>query len=358
MRAKIQILFFCSLTLAACSSDDSKPPTRSYRMGFQNSAPRFDDFDLFIQSLLMWSERADAAMITTEVPWEELLTGTDPVDYVVDNYVGLVNYYRDENFKLWVYIDPQNGLDRTADAVALVDAGKSIADTEMQALYRRFVFVMDSVLNPEHLGLALETNLIRDAASTSIYNGVKQAANEVAEEIRAYDADVKLSISVQVDHAWGKLAGGTYQGVAQDFTDFPFIEELGLSSYPYFAYNSPDELPLNYYSKIIEDNTLPVFVSEGGWSSASVTTPERTFVSSPQLQANYITMHGKLLDHVQATAVFQLAFTDIDIESLPPDVPDNIGYFVFLGLVDETFTPKPALSAWDKLFEVPLKENQ
>jgi hypothetical protein len=73
MRTNIQILFFLFLTLVACSSDDSKPPTRSYRMGFQNSAPRYDDFDLIIQSLLMWSERADAAMITTEVPWEELL---------------------------------------------------------------------------------------------------------------------------------------------------------------------------------------------------------------------------------------------------------------------------------------------
>jgi hypothetical protein len=358
MRTNIQILFFLLLTLVACSSDDSKTPTRSYRMGFQNSAPRYDDFDLIIQSLLMWSERADAAMITTEVPWEELLEGTDPVDYVVDNYVGLVNYYRDENFKLWVYIDPQNGLDRTSDAVDLVAAGKSIADADMQALYRRFTFVMDSVLNPEHLGLALETNLIRDAASAAIYNGVKQAANDAAEEIRAYDADVKLSISVQVDHAWGKLGGGPFTGVSQDFIDFPFMEELGLSSYPYFGFDDPDEIPTNYYSRIIEGKTIPVFVAEGGWSSASVTTPDRSFVSSPQIQEAYIKKHGKLLDHVQATAVFQLPFTDIDIESLPPDVPENLGYFVFIGLVDETLTPKPALSAWDKLFEIPLKENQ
>lgn len=344
------------LGFTGCSSENEKP-VRTYRMGMQNSAPRFDDVDLFIQSLNIWTVRADAAMITTEVPWEELLSGTDPVDYVIDNYLDLVNFYRVKNFKLWVYIDPQNGLDRTSDAVELQNVNKSIADADMQQYYRRFTFVMDSILRPEHLGLALETNLIRDAASSAIYNGVKKAANDAAAEIRAYDADVNLSISIQVDHAWGKLVGGSYQGVAQDFTDFPFLDELGLSSYPYLGFDTPNEIPLDYYERIIEGNKIPVFVSEGGWSSASLTTPERSFVSSPEAQASYIEHQGKLLNRVKAIALFQLVFTDIDLESLPPDAPANIVYFTFIGLVDEQFNPKPALAAWDKLFEIPLREK-
>lgn len=344
------------LVTAGCSSENEKP-VRSYRMGMQNSAPRFDNFDLFIQSLNIWTERADAAMITTEVPWEELLNGTDPIDYVVNNYDGLVDFYRNKNFKLWIYIDPQNGLDRASDALELQAVNKSIADADIQEIYRRFTFVMDSILHPDHLGLALETNLIRDAASSAIYNGVKKAANDAAAEIRAHDAAVKLSISVQVDYAWGKLGGGNYLGVGQDFTDFPFIEELGLSSYPYFGFDTPDEIPVNYYERIIEEKNIPVFISEGGWTSASVTTPDRSFVSSPELQEAYIKHHAKLLNRVQAIALFQLTFTDIDLEGLPPDVPDNIGYFAFLGLVDKQLEPKAALSAWDEQFEIPLREN-
>lgn len=354
MRTILSIIL--SLTVIACSSDE-QPNTRSYRMGFQNSAPRYDDFDLIIQSLSMWSTRADAAMITTEVPWEALINGADVNDYVTDNFVGLVNFYREKGFKLWVYIDPQNGLDRTADALELQAANKSIADADMQALYRSFAFAMNEMLNPEHLGLALETNLIRVAASAANYNGVKQAANDAAAEIRAADATVKLSISVQVDHAWGKLVGGTYIGVAQDFTDFPFIDELGLSSYPYFGFDDPSEIPLTYYSKIIEGKNIPVFVSEGGWSSASVTTPDISFVSTPELQAEYISHHAKLLDRVNATAVFQLPFTDIDLENVP-DAPANLQYFAHLGMVDIQLDPKPALAAWDQVFKIPLKEMQ
>lgn len=352
---KISLVAFVVLILSACSSESEQATTRSYRMGMQHSAPRFDDHELAIQALLLWTPRADAAIVSVEVPWEELLAGTDPEIYANQHYEDLIEYYRANNFELWIYIDPQNGLDRTSDALELQAADKSIADTDVQLLYREFVVTMNTLFDPEHFGLALETNLIRDAAPASIYNGVKEAANDAASDIRETDADVKLSVSVQVDHAWGKLVGGTFTGVNQDFNDFPFIEELGLSSYAYFGFDDPNDIPLNYYSRLIEEHPMPVFVAEGGWSSQSVTTPERSFISSPELQASYIKHHQKLLDRVNATAYFQLVFTDIDVESLPEDVPEIIGFFAFLGLVDEELEPKPALQAWDELFELKLK---
>jgi hypothetical protein len=321
-------------------------------MGFQNSAPRFDKLDLFIQSLNQWSQRADAAMITTEVPWTELLSGTSAVDYATENYSDLVAFYRGKNFKLWIYIDPQNGLDRSSDALELQAVNKSIADADMQALYREFVLVMDSLFQPEHLGLALETNLIRDAAPASIYQGVKQAAIDAAVELRSVNPAVKLSISVQVDHAWGKLTGGSYTGIDQDLVDFPFIDELGLSSYPYFGFETPTEIPVDYYAKLIEGKAIPVFVSEGGWSSQNV---NGALSGTPEKQQAYLQHHRKLLEHVGAIGVFQLLFTDLDLTALPDNVPDNIRYFAFIGLVDKDFHAKPALHEWDKQFHLELR---
>jgi hypothetical protein len=323
-------------------------------MGFANSAPRFDDFNLVLQSLNLWTTRADAAIVNTEVPWDSLYAGVPVVDYVVRHYSGLVSFYRSKQFKLWVYVDPQNGLDRAADAEALQLLGKSIADPDAQATYRRFVIVMDSVLKPDHLGLALETNLIRLAASSANYQGVKQAANDVAAELKAKGTTARLSVSVQVDVAWGN-GTGVYNGIDQDFADFPFLEELGLSSYPYFGIDDPAQLPENYYSRLIEGTTLPVFVSEGGWTSGSVSTPAISFTSTPQLQEQYIRRQRVMLDAVKAIAWFQLTFADIDIASLPPPVPDNLGYFIYLGMVDTHLQPKPALSVWDETFALPQK---
>ena len=295
-------------------------------------------------------------MITTEVPWDSLFNGMKAEAYVINNFKGLAEYYRSRKFKLWVYVDPENGLNRASDADALLRLGKSIANPDVQLVYRRFVTVMDSILKPDHLGLALETNLIRAAAPDSIYQGIKKAANAVFQDLRNFDLDVKISVSVQVDFAWGKLGSGSYIGINQDFMDFAFIEELGLSSYPYFGFSNPEDLPANYYSKLVEGKSLPVFVSEGGWTSQSIIGFSGQLISSnPQVQQRYIIRQGQLLDQAQAIAVFQLSFTDIDLSSLPPSTPPNLKYFAYLGLADINLIPRPSLSNWDTLFKRILK---
>ena len=62
-----------------------------------------------------------------------------------------------------------------------------------------------------------------------------------------------------------------------------------------------------------------------------------------------------MLDQAHAIAYFQLCFTDIDPSGLPPSVPSNIYYFSYLGLVDSTLAPKPALNKWDAIYQRPLK---
>jgi len=352
---KLLLAAMLVMAFQSCKDDDPAPLTRPYRMGFQNSAPRFDDFDMFIQSLTMWTERADAAIISLEVPWEALLGGTKASDYVVANYKDIVSYYRQKNLALWVYVDPQNGLNRGSDALALVAVGKSIADADVQAIYRQYVVAMDSVLQPEHLGLALETNLIRAASPAALYNGVKKAAADAAAAIRSRNTAVMLSRSVQAEQAWGKFTGSSFEGIDQDLADFPFVQELGISSYPYFVFNNPSDIPGDYYSRIMDGHSMPVFISEGGWTSAPVTTIVGNVSSSPETQRDYMQRQTELLNTVDAVAWFQLTFTDIDIDHLPGNIPDNIDNFAYLGLVDKNFVAKPALQAWDDIFHRTLK---
>lgn len=345
------------LLIGGCKDKDEPVPTRTFVMGFQASAPRFDDFDLLIRSIQMWVEPndvADAAMITTEVPWASLLDGQSAVDYVNNNYVGLVEYYRQHNLKLWVYVDPANGLNRTADARELVAVKKSIAQDDVQKIYRRFVVVMDSLLKPEHLGLALETNLIRTASPDSIYQGIRKATNDVAAELTSRNTKAILSVSVQADVAWGSLQlDFQYHGIAQDLVDFPFMREMGISSYPYFGYEDPKDIPDDYYSKLATEANMPVFVSEGGWSSAPTTgtgQPGQSFSSSPEEQADYILEQADMLNEANAIGLFSLTFTDLDPDHLPENADPTIGYFSHLGVVDKDLNPKPAFDSWKKVF--------
>ena len=142
-------------------------------------------------------------------------------------------------------------------------------------------------------------------------------ANAAAAQIRAAAVPCKLYVSVQVEVAWGRPSG-PYQGIAQDLTDFPFMDALGLSSYPYL----------------------------GGFAVGS-------FVSSPALQARYLTRQLLLLDHAAARGVFQLTFYDLDLSGFSPPPPPNIGLFTHLGLADSAMNAKPALTVWDNAFRRP-----
>jgi hypothetical protein len=335
----------------ACSDDGTSPPaaslTRSYRMGFSGIPPS-NDFDLAIASILMWSERADAAIMSFELPWDSLLASVPPETLVIRDQVDLANYYRSQGHEIWIYLDPANGLNRAGEATALVNAGRSITEPAIQQMFRRYAVVIDSIIRPEHLGVTLETNLIRGIAPAPLYAAIRQVANDAAADVRAIDSAVKLSVSVQVDWAWGRLLGGNvYEGVEQDFIDFPFMDEIGLSSYPSLGgFGEPEDIPLNYYSRLLNGRNMPAMITEGGWSSATIDT----MVSSEAEQKRYIEHQAKLLDELGATAVFQLTFTDLDLSAFP-GAPPGLVLFAHMGLVDINLAPKAALAAWDKTFE-------
>jgi hypothetical protein len=339
------------LAIAACSGSSTAPtqssePSRTYRIGFSGIPPRAD-LNQAIAAIDMWSQRSDAAIMSFELPWDSLLAGVPVETLVVRDQLGLANYYRAKGHEITVYLDPANGLDRGGESDALVAAGRSITEPAVQQMFRRYAVAMDTVVRPAHLGLALETNLIRALAPAPLYAAIKQVANDAASDVRAVDATVRLSVSAQVDWAWGRLGGGNvYEGIDQDFVDFPFIDELGLSSYPYFGFDTPEDIPLDYYSKLVEGHTIAVMITEGGWTSATL----GPLVSSEDEQRRYIVRQRDLLGQVDAIAVFQLTFTDLDV-----DPSSEVWPFARLGLVDVDLAPKAALAPWDETFARPYR---
>lgn len=337
---------------AACVNEPgSSGPPRSYRMGFSNIPPSPDQA-VALATLDLWAKRADAAIMHVGVPWAAMLADTTAVAKVRGEMLPLANYYRAHHDILVVTVDVTDGLDRSAEAPELVALGRSITDTAIQTLYREFVSAVDTILHPDYLGLAAETNLIRVAAPAPVYDAVVVMANASAAEQRALGNTAALYVSVQVEVAWGRFSGSNvFEGVAQDRTDFPFVGALGLSSYPYLGgFTDPDQLPFDYYSRIDATDPLPMLVVEGGWASQSA----GGFVTSRAMQARYIHRQAALLDSARAVAVFQLSFADLALSLFPPQPPASIlPLFATLGLVDTVLTPKPALAAWDSVYRRP-----
>ncbi|PYQ08932.1 MAG: hypothetical protein DMF82_00465 [Acidobacteria bacterium] len=102
-------------------------------MGFSAIPPR-NDQAVAIQAIDIWSRRADAAIISLEPPWAELLAGTDPATLVRVVQLPLATYYRSKGHELWIYLDPGNGLNRAGESDPLAAAGHSLTEPAVQML--------------------------------------------------------------------------------------------------------------------------------------------------------------------------------------------------------------------------------
>jgi hypothetical protein len=318
-------------------------------MGFSAIGPT-PNVATALTSIDMWSMRADAAIMHVDVQWAAMLAGTSAAAAAKANALDLSNYYRARKLPIVLMLDVTNGLARDREASELVAAGRSITEPAIQRLYRDYVVAIVDVVRPTHIGLAAETNLIRAAAPRAVYDAVVRMTNDAAADLRARNVATPLYVSVQVETAWGRLAGsgpGTYIGIDDDLRDFPFIGALGLSSYPYLAgFATPEAIPSDYYSRIRGSRTLPLMVVEGGWTSTAI----GALLSSPDMQARYIRRQAELLDAASAAAVFQLTFTDLDLGTIPQPPGSILPVFATLGMVDTQLRPKPALAVWDSVF--------
>jgi hypothetical protein len=175
---------------------------------------------------------------------------------------------------------------------------------------------------------------------------------DAASDLRARGTSSKLLVSVQVETAWGGLQAGVYVGIDQDRSDFPFIDALGLSSYPYLGgFTVPEDIPLDYYTRLVAGSPLPELVLEGGWPSVAAGGVN----STPDLQARYIRRHAQILDAARAAAVFQITFSDLDLSASPPPPGSVLPLFAHLGLVDSALARKAALAVWDSILALDLK---
>ena len=341
------------LTLSACGATGPGPhgptPTRGFLMGFSAFPPRPDQA-IAVAALQLWSRRADVAIVHEELPWTRLLAGETPDAILAPEKDGLIDFYRGKGFKLVFIADATDGLGREREAPQLRLAGRSIAEPAVQRLYRDWIMAFVRRYRPEYVGLAAETNLIRLLAAPPVYQAVVAVANASAADLTALASPPRLFVSVQVETAWGRLGEArAYRGVEQDFVDFPFVHLLGLSSYPYFGWDDPDQLPGDYYSRLLGGRSLPVMVVEGSWASESAAG----FQSTPATQVRYLRRQANLLGAISTVAWISLAPTDIDAAAFSSDLEAAIRPFSRLGVLTIDLAPKPSLAVWDSLFAVP-----
>jgi hypothetical protein len=256
-----------------------------------------------------------------------------------------------------ILVDPLDGLDRTRESNETRNAGRSLNESSLRTLHQQWVELLASRYKPDYLGLASEINSLAARGDPVLFANIRDMCNELAPRVRQLSPATKVFVSFQVDEAWGRPPIPPSAVDQFALTRSFDIDVLGLSSYPSFFFNAPDEIPDDYFRRLQVAAGKPVLMAEGGWTSAPAATGETS--ASLAQQAEYYSRVLGLLDAAQAELVILLLFADLDIEAYKRAAPDvdveGLRPFAHMGIVSPSLVPKPAANVWYAKFALPLR---
>lgn len=345
------LLLLCS---GGCDSGPSEPPPpdgkpRSYRMGWFVNAPRATD-EAVLATIDSMANVADVALLQEPPPWERLLDGTS-VDEIAAEKAQVADYLRTQGMEVAYLADPLDGLDRTSEPAALVGAGRSILEPEIRALHEEWVRAVVRDVQPRWMGLASEINTLAQHGDSTLYTTLVEVINGLAPDVRQIAPNTEVFVSFQVEDAWGLFGPSAVDDPFTLVDDFD-VDFLGLSSYAVFAFDTPADVPENYFRRFQAATDLPLGMVEGGWSSASTPWAD----ADPAEQRQYFERYEALLDEVSATLWIGITYADLDVASydLPDDREEALTNFAHMGIADADLRRKSSYGTWKHIFERPL----
>lgn len=184
-------------------------------------------------------------------------------------------------------------------------------------------------------------------ADPAAFDGFVALYGEVYDVVKAESPETKVFTGFQYEMLRGDafLAGGSDTREPQWELVDRFagkLDLLGLTSYPYFDYGDPAEIPADYYSEAAERYGLPLAITELGWPSRPLrTAPDSAYGGTEAEQAAFVQRFGELIAGVPVEMV---------LWAFPHDAGQAVPVaFESVSLRANDGSPKPALREWQLL---------
>lgn len=334
------------LMVLACAQEVSLPPapepatstlteTRNFGMGVAGLIPRNhpnsadDDWIEMYESL---SETGELFGFYTA--WNDSPETEGNIPSVVDVGFGLaprykytpviaLSYFRETND---YRIEPNIDLSNPEQRNRAIQAAVSVAET----------------YHPIYLALGVEVNSYY-AENPSDYN------NYVSLYLESYNAVKIVSPKTLVFpiFQYENLRGGVlFQGDGQGQPQWDLIEQfdnqfdlIGLTTYPFLLYDTPADLPVDYYDEITKHTSKPVAFTEMGWPSKPLSVAlDNPFGGSEGEQTAFVHRFFELTEDLNMVFVMWSFPNDID--------PTHNPAFTSVSLRHNDGREKPALAIW------------
>lgn len=271
------LLFVAAAVLAfgACGGDgDGGQPTpggpeRAYRMGF-SSLPRELNAESYEASLEFAQEYGDIVMIHRTVPWQDFVPGAS-VSEETSSTTASERDAIDGDVALFFAIDPTDGAtgrDRLVDLPVSL-AGKRFDDPDVRAAFVSYAEYVALNYKPAYMALGVEMNLYYEKNRDDFANFRSLYAQAYA-AVKKQSPRTQVTVTLQYEDLQGLLPREDSHFASWELVRAfqPELDFVGISTYPSFAFATPERIPPNYYTQLRAfADGLPIAIAEMGYAS-------------------------------------------------------------------------------------------
>lgn len=227
----------------------------SIKKGFAISPRSFDanDYNQFFDNA-----KANSGYITWSGSWEELPNGTPE---------SLFKTIKQKGFEpvIIVQVFSQN----TGKLI------KPLDETNQQKVIDKITtFVKNN--KPKYFGFGIEVNILYEKNPTD-FNTYVNLFNKITVDVKKISDSTKVFPIFQLERMKG-LNGGLFGGKNDSsknqwslLNKFPNADLFGFTTYPSLVFNSPNEIPGDYFEEISKHSDKDFVITEAGWHSDSST---------------------------------------------------------------------------------------
>jgi hypothetical protein len=364
-RILISIVLLLSATLACEELDAATPFPTLESSSFDSKATAYGFFpsppEASLESVLehyrSMGDHADFVLFQHTIPWEDFLSdveGDTPKRKDIRNQMILA---RQNGLDAIYVVDPLNGMDRREFMGLPSDWEPSFGNPDVRAAFANYTLWIVREFRPRYLGLASEINTYLDAHPDDVDNYLS-LYQSVYVQVKTEAPETLIFVTFQwedLNNLWepaaeGRLAYETNWDQMQAFE--PNLDIWVISSYPFAAFPSAEDIPTDYYTPLLEQTSKPLAVAEGGFTSQ----PNPPFPGSTEDQVAYLNAIQDQIGGDRLAFWVYLLLNDFNMESysrmmreqgLGEDDIQTLGMFASVGLREFDGTPKPALQVWD-----------
>ena len=307
------------------------------------------------------SQHGDFVLIQQNTAWEDFVNSPEGESQTRTDLINQVKLAQQNKLEYIFVIDALNGLNRKEFIGLPAGWEASFANPDVRSAYRNYALWIVQTFQPRYLGLASEINTYMDAHPDDAGDFIS-LYNEIYSLVKAEAPGTQIFVSFQWDDL-NNMFPQPEEGNRQRFdTNWEQIEVFEpnldlwvISTYPYFVFNSGEEIPVDYYTSLLTRTDKPLAIAEGGFSSQPVGFAQ----GSPEDQVAYL---NTVDDQLGPRLVFWVntLLDDFNLDSYAgmmeqqgrdPQDAISLGAFAYIGLRNSDGSPKPALEVWDEMKE-------